>query len=81
MIHLGDILTVLGFGSICMDVVVVWKVVLDVEEVLLEGCVLVLESLVRSSFIIGWFMVHGAVLGRIVLCIILRLILISFKRV
>ena len=28
------------------------------------GCVLV--SLVRSSFIIGWFMVHGAVLGRIV---------------
>ena len=49
-----------------------WKVI---------GCVLVLESLVRSSFIIGSFMVNGAVLGRIVLCIILGLILISFKRV
>ena len=45
------------------------------------GCVLLLESLVRSSFIIGWFMVHGAVLGRIVLCIILGLILIEFRRV
>ena len=45
------------------------------------ACVLVLESLVRSSFIIGWFMVHGTVLGRIVLCIILGLILISFRRV
>ena len=45
------------------------------------GCVLVLENFVSSSFIIGWFMVHGAVLGRIVLCIILGLILILFRRV
>ena len=44
------------------------------------GFVLALESLVRSSFIIGWFMVHCVVLGRIVLCIIFGLILMLFKR-
>ena len=49
-----------------------WKVI---------GCILVLESILRSSFITGWFMVHSAVLGRIVLCIILGLILISFRRI
>ena len=42
------------------------------------GSVLVLDS---YSFIIGRFMVHGVVLGRMVLSIILRLILISLRRV
>ena len=65
------------FGSICIDVVVIW--VLDVEEFLLEsdGGGVILNNWVSSSFIIGWFMVHGAVWGRIVLCIILVLILIK----
>ena len=41
----------------------------------------VLVSLVRYSFTFGWFIVYGAVLGRIVLCIIFGLILMSVRRV
>ena len=96
MIHLGDVLTVLSFGRqqhnqlsfpVCIHL---YRC--DGGQGSCFGCwgsslgrgwggVLVLESLVRSSLIIGWFMVHGAVWGRIVLCIILGLILISFRRV
>ena len=54
---------------------VIWEVVLDVKEFFLESDVLVLDNLVDSSFIIG----HGAVLGKMVLCIILGLILILLR--
>ena len=41
------------------------------------GCVLVLDNLISFSFTIDRFMVHGAVFGRMVSCIIWSLILIS----
>ena len=43
------------------------------------GCSLVLDNLVSSLFTIGRFMDHCAVLGRMVLCIIMGLISISWR--
>ena len=44
------------------------------------GCVLVLDNLFCSSFTIGWFMVHGVVFGKTIICINLGLILIFFAK-